>query len=339
MPFVHVLPTDTELVATAVDIVNTADRLDDPDSIESIPELTARNLQFGWDLEPQERYLYYPAGSETPVGVLDIDLPMRDNRHLVWSGVLVHPDHRRQGHGSAMVAEVLRRTNAAGRDTVWLGAAEDDVGAQAFAQKHGFVHASHDARRRQVLADVDLTVVDALYAASESAGGDYELVRQPFPAPLEVLEQLVKVTEAINDAPMGDLKFEDEKVDVQRLADVQAAATGRGDLIYRIYARHRETGEIGGHTMLATNPLRPTFGGQGDTAVSREHRGHRLGLLLKIAMMRWMAEEQPQLEMIETWNHADNTFMISVNESIGYRLSRVFAEYQLLMPTTTQGDF
>lgn len=333
MPFVRVRPSDTDLVATAVDIVNTADKIDDPDSILSIPELTARSLEFGWDLEPGEKHLYYPEGSQTPVGVLDVDLPMRDNRHLVWCGVLVHPDHRRQGHGSAMVAEVLRRTKEAGRDTIWIGAAEDDLGAKAFAEQHGFAYASHDARRRQVLAEVDTAAIDALYAASEPAGADYELVRQPFPAPVEVLEQLVKVTEAINDAPMGELKFEDEKFDVQRLSDLQTAATGRGDLIYRIYARHRETGEIGGHTMMVVNPLRPTFGGQGDTAVSREHRGHRLGLLLKIAMMRWMAEEQPQLEMIETWNHADNTYMISVNESIGYRLSRVFAEYQLLLPS------
>jgi RimJ/RimL family protein N-acetyltransferase len=66
--------------------------------------------------------------------------------------------------------------------------------------------------------------------------------------------------------------------------------------------------------------------------VSRAHRGHRLGLLLKIAMMRWLAEAEPQLELLETWNNADNRFMISVNELLGYRLSNTFATYELTRP-------
>ena len=82
-------------------------------------------------------------------------------------------------------------------------------------------------------------------------------------------------------------------------------------------------------TVVLTNPLRPSRGVQGDTAVAREHRGHRLGLLLKIEMMAWLAETEPQLEHIETWNQADNGYMISVNEAIGYRLDRVFHMYEL----------
>jgi hypothetical protein len=104
---------------------------------------------------------------------------------------------------------------------------------------------------------------------------------------------------------------------------------GRAECGYRVIARHRRTGEVGGHTMVITHPLRPHVGMQADTAVARHHRGHRLGLLLKIDMMRWLAEVEPQLEVIETWNNADNTFMINVNEALGYRLSRIFNVYEL----------
>ena len=62
--------------------------------------------------------------------------------------------------------------------------------------------------------------------------------------------------------------------------------------------------------------------------MSRAHRGRRLGLLLKIDMMRWLAEAEPQLEVLETWNNADNRFMISVNELLGYRLSATYATYE-----------
>ena len=63
--------------------------------------------------------------------------------------------------------------------------------------------------------------------------------------------------------------------------------------------------------------------------MARSHRGHRLGLLLKIDMMRWLAEAEPQVEVIETWNNVDNDFMIKVNEALGYRLSQVYATYEL----------
>jgi hypothetical protein len=86
---------------------------------------------------------------------------------------------------------------------------------------------------------------------------------------------------------------------------------------------------VGGHTMVLTNELRPYVGLQADTAVARQHRGHRLGLLLKIEMMGWLADVEPQLKIIETWNNVDNKFMIDVNQALGYRLSRIFNTYEL----------
>ena len=62
--------------------------------------------------------------------MLALDMPTRDNLHLVWAQILVHPDHRRRGHGSAIMNEALQRTREAGRNTIWVGTAEDDQGAQ-----------------------------------------------------------------------------------------------------------------------------------------------------------------------------------------------------------------
>ena len=216
-----------------------------------------------------------------------------------------------------------------GRSTIWIGTAEDDQGARRFVERFGFRYASHDARRRQVLANVDQTEVQRLWELAEAAATDYSLERLQPPISDEVLTALVEVTAAINDAPMGELTYEDEKFDLQRLRDFETAARGRGDRVYRVIARHRDTGEVGGHTVVLTHPLQPELGGQADTAVARHHRGHRLGLLLKIDMMRWLAEAEPQLEIIETWNNVDNTFMINVNEALGYRLSSIFDMHEL----------
>jgi GNAT superfamily N-acetyltransferase len=329
MRFVRVKPDDIAQVKAVASIQEAARLVDDPDALPTIPEALAAWIRYGWDLEPAEHYLYEPGAANHPVGVLAVDLPTRDNLHLIWAEIWVHPDHRRRGHGSAIMNEVLRIAREAGRNTIWVGAAEDDQGARRFVEGFGFGYASHDARRRQVLADVDQTEVARLWAVADEAATAYSIERLQIPVADEVLSELVEVTAAINDAPMGDLTYEDEKFDLQRLQDFETALIGRGDLGYRVIARHRATGEVGGHTVVVTPQLQRQFGMQADTAVARHHRGHRLGLLLKIDMMRWLAEVEPQLKVIETWNNADNTFMINVNEALGYRLSRTFNMYEL----------
>jgi RimJ/RimL family protein N-acetyltransferase len=54
--------------------------------------------------------------------------------------------------------------------------------------------------------------------------------------------------------------------------------------------------------------------------VTRPHRGHRLGLLVKAAMLEWLAEAEPQLERIVTGNAAVNQHMIAINQQLGYEL-------------------
>ena len=338
MPFVRVQPDDPEAVAAAVDILEASRRVDDPGTPELLPELYRGWLRYGWDLRPEQQHLYLPEPGAEPVGVLALDLPTRDNLHLVWAEVTVRPELRRRGHGSAMLQEALRRTEEAGRTTLWVGGAEDDPAVGPFLSRFGFRYASHDARRLQRLADVDPAEIARLRREAEVAAADYTLVRLVPPLSDALLTEVAEVAESINDAPMGDLTFEREVYDLGFMRDVDAARAGRGDQLYRVVARHRETGRLGGHTVVVTNPLRPTRASQGDTAVARDHRGHRLGLLLKIEMMAWLAEAEPALEVVETWNQADNGYMISVNEALGYRLDRVFNMYELALAAVPAED-
>jgi GNAT superfamily N-acetyltransferase len=328
MAFVRVSPDDQSLVTQVAHLLEAARLVDDPDAFPVSASMLAGQMRYGWDLEPSEHYLYVPDGSDEAIGVLELEMPERDNRHLVWADVTIHPQHRRRGHGRLIMDEVRCRAVPSGRNTIWVGAAEDDLGIRAFIEGCGFRYASHDARRRQLLADVDHDEVARLADQAEAAATDYRLERLLPPISDETLQQLIEVTAAINDAPMGELTYEDEKFDLQRLRDIEAARAGLGSRPYRIVARHRETGEIGGHTELRVHPEQPELGRQGDTAVARGHRGHRLGLLLKIDMMRWLAGVEPQVSVIETWNNVDNSFMINVNEALGYRLSRVFATFE-----------
>src|SRR4029453_9433802 len=138
MPFVRVDPDDQAQVTAVADIEEAARQIADPAAFPVIPEMLAGLMRYGWDLEPAEHYLYVPEDAAGPVGVLAGDMPTRDNLHLVWAELVLHPDHRHRGHGSVIMNEVLRITREAGRSTIWVGTAEEDQGATSFLEKFGF---------------------------------------------------------------------------------------------------------------------------------------------------------------------------------------------------------
>jgi hypothetical protein len=133
---------------------------------------------------------------------------------------------------------------------------------------------------------------------------------------------------AINDAPTDDLDIEDEVFSAERMRGYENAQEVRGGRLYRVYARHRATGELAGQTVVVVEEDHPAQGHQHDTSVLASHRGHRLGLLLKVEMCLWLRESEPQLERIDTWNAESNDHMIGVNELMGYRILGREIEYQ-----------
>jgi RimJ/RimL family protein N-acetyltransferase len=68
------------------------------------------------------------------------------------------------------------------------------------------------------------------------------------------------------------------------------------------------------------------------------HCGHRLGLLVKTAMLDWLAVTEPALERIVTGNAAGNQHMIAINEELGYELLNPPAQsYELPLAGTLGG--
>jgi hypothetical protein len=124
---------------------------------------------------------------------------------------------------------------------------------------------------------------------------------------------------SINDAPLDDLDIEDEVFPPERIRTYEEAQRARGYRVHRVVARHRDTGELAGHTVVAVDSARPHLGYQHDTTVVQAHRGHRLGLLLKADMNLWLAESEPALRTVDTWNAESNDHMIAVNEALHYR--------------------
>jgi len=157
-----------------------------------------------------------------------------------------------------------------------------------------------------------------LHEEAASAAASYDLLRIVGRTPAELMDAVAEMTAAINDAPTDDLDIEDEVFSGERIEGFETAMLARGRRMYRVVARHRDTGELAGHTVVQVESGRPEIGHQGDTSVVRAHRGHRLGVLVKTEMLRWLADVEPHLASIDTWNAESNDHVIAVNDVLGY---------------------
>ncbi len=310
-------PDDAEAVSAYAHVTNATRGVDSPWEHEMTPRQAEGLLRYGWDLEPATGFLAVVDGSV--IGLAEYSTSAWDNQHLAWLWISVVPAARRRGHGTAVLDLMLDRGRSEGRTSVGIDG-WDAEGTRAFAKRHGLELRSQEICRRQYLADLDRGVLAARQRDAMPHAAAYELVRRLGRTPEDELAALAAMTAAINDAPTDDLEIEDEVFSADRVRDYETAQLGQGMALHRVFARHRETGELAGHTVVAVFGERPEIAEQHDTSVVRAHRGHRLGLLLKAEMLDWLAETQPQVASIETWNAESNDAMIGVNDVLGYRV-------------------
>jgi len=93
-------------------------------------------------------------------------------------------------------------------------------------------------------------------------------------------------------------------------------------------AQHIESGRLVAYTRLAIAERRPTEAWQWATVVLAEHRGHRLGLAVKLANLDHLAEVMPTATRVLTSNAAVNAPMIAVNDVMGFEIDAVGAFWQ-----------
>jgi hypothetical protein len=143
--------------------------------------------------------------------------------------------------------------------------------------------------------------------------------------PENVLGDVAALYDTLADAPHRDGEAP-ARWDASRVRERLNGVVKRlGLRNYAVAARHTAsagagTSELAALTMVGLDPGEPAWGIQELTAVTRPHRGHRLGLVVKLAMLDLLASAEPQLEHIVTSNAEANDHMIAANRALGYRI-------------------
>ncbi len=269
-------------------------------------------------------WLRLTRGAEPPLGVLVarrdgatvgfavLDEPRHEYTDTLFFTGAVDPAHQRQGVGQALLDAVVDSTDRALlRGRAWGGSPGTVV----------LPHWGFERRVTHVIRRLDLTAAhpgwDVLRTEAAAASTAYELTAWRGPAARDLLPEMVVLREAINDAPDA---HEYEAYPVERIETYERELADREQTQYTMIARHVGSGEPAGITMVCVDETAPEVAHQEDTSVVRAHRGHRLGLRLKLAMADWLNAERPDVLAVDTWNDQDNGPMIAVNDALGMRV-------------------
>lgn len=259
-----------------------------------------------------------------------------------WLGVEVLPEFRRLGIGSALFGRLCALADADDRAVLqaFVIHASADGGATLpsptdfgsvprnnpetqFLLGRGFTLEQVERISRLELpvdaASFAKSIATSLAAVTESVGSDYRLVRWSGRTPDEWLAGIALLHQRMStDAPNAGLEYteEDWNEDRIRALDVTRDASPRTMLV--VCVEHVPTGTLAGFTELFVPPEveRPVM--QNDTLVVKEHRGHRLGMLLKLANLQYLSETSPGHPSVITFNAEENRPMLNVNEAIGF---------------------
>lgn len=263
-------------------------------------------------------------------GTARLRYPRNDNTHLQYAGYWVGEKFRRQGIGTALVEAGDAEARKHGRTHV-MADVTSPPGEQSdgliFAAKVGFEVASLEEHKV-----LDLNASEPLWPALEAEAAqatvDGYRIEVWTEIPAEHVEGYCHLLNVFfSQVPTGDLALEAMNWDETRIRASEARAREVGMVEYTSAAIAPD-GSVAGTSDVNVNKHDPRIAHIGITLALGEHRGHRLGLALKLANHRALRAAHPETELVATSNANVNAHMNAINERMGYRVVEQFHELQ-----------
>lgn len=285
----------------------------------------------------EERLAWVIVADDAIIGRIGLDLPNEDGSTVAQWLIELLRDSWGRGIGSAAYDLVERTARERGR-TVLQSWAEHPATSPAGARlspptgfgdipedhiARFFVRHGYTLEQVERCSAFDLTgsfdEVERLLEEARTASAGYRVVQWIAPTPAENVPGYAWMKSRMStDAPAAALEFDEETWDAARIGEHDSRYTDSGRTLQVTAAQHMATGELCAFNELVIGKDRTEATHQEDTLVLKEHRGHRLGTLVKCAGLLSWRELAPQSRRVITYNAEENRPMLDINEAIGF---------------------
>ena len=289
-----------------------------------------------YDEDPDEiRLAWIIRDGETVIGRAGLDVVTEANSHIGYWLVEILREHEGRGIGSAAYEIVEQTAREHGRRVLQSWAEHPDAPGPRLAAPTGFGDIPHDRPARfyqrhgysleqiERKSTFDMTApmdrVEELFEQAKAASAGYRLVQWTLPTPPEFVEGFAWAKSRMStDAPAANMEFDEQVWDAERVARNDQRYLDAGNLVLVTAAVHEESGRVAAFNELV-RPVDPGMtSNQHDTLVLKEHRGHRLGMLVKCAGLLSWREHAPLSPKVMTYNAEENRPMLDINEALGF---------------------
>lgn len=329
--------------------------VDSPDAADFIEMMRVRNTVYAeiagndddamtpaallphYQPDPDEtRLMWLAVHDGEVVGRVGVDIPHeKGSKNAFWLIELLRA-HQGQGIGSQAYALIERTAREHGRTVLQSWAEHPDVPGPRLAAPTGYGQIPHDRAARfyqrhgyaleqiERKSALDLTSTAAhiaqLTAAAADAATGYRILQWELPTPPEYRDGYAWVKSRMStDAPAAGLEFDEETWDAARIERHDQRYVEGGHTVLVTAAQHVDSGRLVAFNELVIGADRTEATHQEDTLVLKEHRGHRIGMLVKCAgLQTWHTRIAPSSPRVITYNAEENRPMLDINEAIGF---------------------
>lgn len=299
--------------------------------------VTAEELLPHYRPDPEEiRHVWVVRSDGEMVGRVGVDIPLEEGSRGAFWLIELLAAHQGRGIGSAAYPIIERTAREHGRTVLqsWaqhpdapgarlepptgFGSIPDDRAAR-FYRRNGY---SLEQIERQSALELRASapVLERLRAEAEAASAGYRVIQWQVPTPADRADGYAWMKSRMStDTPTGALEFDEEVWDAARIRRSDQRIIDGGRTMLVTVAQHIDSGDLVAFNelLIGGEPTAPTE--QQDTLVLREHRGHRLGQLVKCAALQtWTADIAPRSPKVITYNAEENRPMLDINERIGF---------------------
>lgn len=319
----------------ALEVVNAVER--DAYGTADISYLPAEELPSWHDVHEPKRMMVARVEGRT-VAAAVLSAPAVEDADIAWLQVQVLPEFRSRGIGTALADALETWAHESGKNQLVAYAASadrDGGGGERVASPTGYGsvpaanpevrfllgrgYSLEQVERVSRLALPVENVAALVPRAAETSGSDYRVHTWIGAMPERWRPDIaVLFTHMSTDEPSGGIDQPEDTWTAERIVEAEKRLEASPRTRLTAVVEHIPSGRVVGLTDL-TVPAEPDRAvSQQSTIVLPEHRGHRLGMLLKVANLAFLERMRPGHPSIVTFNAEENRFMLSTNEAVGF---------------------